>query len=125
MTEVMNKETLTIDGYEFPKMYPAGSDLENLNRFLKGKLLEFRVQDFLSNRHPELMPKHIGLRSMEDFSLEVVAWEHYTYSDGEYAPGWDCHAIKDAKVYKDEILEYYQSKDPAFYNFIKDRIINQ
>lgn len=122
MDNANEKKTIIIDGFEFPKIYPYGSDLENLNRFLKGKCHDFYIQDFLARRHPKLYPIQIGLRSREGYTLELVAWEHHTFYMGEYQPGWDCYGIKDSENYKNDILEYYQAHEPDFYNFIKDRL---
>lgn len=122
MINTTSDDTLIIDGYEIPKKNPSWTDFDNFNAFLRSKLQDFYIQDFLSHRHPEIFPRHISMRSKEDYSLEVVFYLHHTFSDGEYAPGWNCYAIKDSEVYKEDILEFYESADPEFYNFIKKRL---
>lgn len=117
------KETFTIDGFTFEKKYNDVSDRENLNYFLEKKFNDFYIKDFMSRRHPELFPGHIGLYVDLDGTMSVAIWE-FNYDTLEYADrGWDCYRVREPEKYIDDILEFYQKNDSDFYNFIKDRIV--
>lgn len=119
----MNKNTIVIDGFEFPQKYNDVPDVENLNYYLESRFHDFNIIDFLSRRHLDIFPDHIGLQSDDKFNLHIMRWRRSTVDDwGEYAPGWYAHYDEDPAKYKADILEFYQANDPTFYNFIKDRI---
>ena len=118
-----DKGTITIDGYEFEKEYSNVPDRENLNYFLEKKFNDFYIKDFISRRHPELFPRHIGLYVDIDDTMSVAIWE-YEHCGFELSDhGWYCYRAKEPEKYVGDILEFYKDNDPDFYNFIKDRIV--
>lgn len=112
------KETITIDGFEFPKKYRSDSDIENLNHFLEGEFRNGAIRQYLSGRYPTLYPGHLGLWYCSDGSLCVVVWERDTYLMGEYQPHWASRAVDDPDKYKADILEFYKTSNPALFEFI-------
>lgn len=121
------KEKMCIDGFEFDRAYSSVSDQENLNYFLEEKFNKFGIKDYISGLHPEIYPNHLGLRSDDEFNLDIVEWEqsHYSSGDGSFEKGWYAEKLnisEKRKEYKAEILDYYRQNEPDFYNFIKDRI---
>lgn len=117
------KDTISIEGFNFPKLYNDVPIEENLNYYLEKRFHEFKIVDFVSRRHPEIYPGHIGLRCSDDGSLYVVMWKHCTIdSFDEYAPGWYCYPVNNPGLYIPDILEFYLSEDKQFFNFISNRI---
>lgn len=119
----MQNETITIDGFEFPKLYSDVPDVENLNYYLEKRFHQFQIVDYLSQRHHDIFPGHIGLYSDNNFNLKIVKWERSSVDEfGENAPGWKRCPITEPDKYKADILAFYEANDPKFFNFIKDRI---
>ena len=121
------KEKMSIDGFEFERESSIASDLENFNYFLSDKFNEFGIKDYISRRHPEIYPNHLGLQSDKDYNLEIVEWgfSHFSSGDGSFERGWDaCRLNHPEKIeaYKADILDYYRQNEPDFYDFIKNRI---
>lgn len=93
------KKIIKIDGYEFQGKYSDESDVQNLNIHLEKKFNDFYIKDFMSRRHPELFPGHIGLNSDDNFNLEVVIWEHgFLSPEGERENSWHCYKAKVLKT---------------------------
>lgn len=118
------KKTITIDGFEFEGPYSDVTDVENLNYYLEKRFNKFDVKDFMSRRHPELFPRHVGLLSDDNLRLKVVVWDKgYLSAEGERENSWDSSASDNSAKYIADILEFYEKNDPEFFNFIKDRMI--
>lgn len=116
------KETITIDGFEFPRKYKSDSDIENLNHFLEDEFRNGAIRSVLSEQYPNLYPAHIGLKSKPDGTLCIVTWRHETYNMGEYQPHWAAYKVENPEEYKADILEFYKTANPAFYKFIAPRL---
>lgn len=116
------KDTITIDGFEFPKKHHSDSDIENLNHFLEGEFRNGAIRDYMSKRHMDLYPGHIGLWCKSDGKLCVVKWQHETYCMGEYQPHWASLEVNDPEKYKSDILEFYKTANPTLYRFISRRL---
>lgn len=117
------KDTITIDGFTFEKEYNNAPDEENLNYFLENKFNKYDIKEFMSKRHPELYPHHIGLIGRKDGMLSMVMWE-YKHCGSELSDhGWEYHDVKEPEKYIDDIMEFYSKNDPDFYNFIKNRLL--
>lgn len=121
------KEKMSIDGFEFERESSIASDLENFNYFLSDKFNEFGIKDYISRRHPEIYPNHLGLQSDKEFNLMVVESEfsHYSSGDGSFEQGWYSDKLnhpEKIEAYKADILDYYRQNEPDFYDFIKNRI---
>lgn len=117
-----DKDTITIDGFEFPKKYKSDSDIENLNNFLEGEFRNGAIRQFLSNRYPKLYPGYIGLEFRSDGTLCVVLWKRETYSMGEYQPHWASCGVENPEKYKADILEFYKTSNPALFEFISSHL---
>jgi hypothetical protein len=113
------KNNIIIDGFEFEPLYSSVSDVENLNYFLEKMFNKFDIKDYISRRHPELFPHHIGLRCDDGMTLSIVCWEKNTLDAcGEYDHGWRAFEVNDPEKYKQDILDYFKLNDTGFYNFI-------
>ena len=117
-------KAIAVDGFEFEAERSDVSDIENLNYYLEKKFSKFDIKDYMSRRHPELFPRHIGLRSDESQGLKVVMWK-YSYSSGydAFEKGWDSNEAENKETYKADILKFYKDNDAFFYDFIKDRMV--
>lgn len=121
------KEKMSIDGFEFERESSIASDLENFNYFLSDKFNEFGIKDYISRRHPEIYPNHLGLQSDKDYNLEIAEWgfSHFSSGDGSFERGWYSDKLnhpEKIEAYKADILDYYRQNEPDFYDFIKTRI---
>lgn len=121
-------EVVTIGGYEFPKasryyVDEDAKDMEHLNIFLEKKFNKCDIKDFMSRRHPELFPGHVGLRSDHNLMLSVVIWKKsYLNPEGERDNSWYCSTSDNSANFIADILEFYEENDYDFFNFIKNRI---
>lgn len=121
----MNTKKVTIAGFEFEVsgIYSGYTDVERLNTYLEKKFNKFDIKDFMSRRHPELFPTHIGLRSDDNICLRLVRYTRSGLDDcGEYNRGYDVSYGNNLEKYKADILEYYSDREPDFYRFISSRI---
>lgn len=117
------EKKIKIDNFEFEGRYSDVPDVENLNYFLESKFNKFDIKDYMSRRHPEIFPKHIGLWSNDNLRLKIVRWEKGGLDFcGEYDNSWRCFTEPNPEKYRDDILTFYKDKDLPFYNFIKDKI---
>lgn len=115
---------IAIDGFEFEGIRSDVSDIDNLNYYLEKKFNKFDIKDYMSRRHPELSPRHIGLRSDDSIHLSVVVWEYaHSYGYDAFESGWNSNKAEEPEMFKADIMDFYKDNDEEFYNFIKDRII--
>lgn len=115
--------TITVDGYEFECTAPAASLQENLNAHLEKAFRRADVRDYLSRRHPELYPAHLGLRADADLRLHAVRWTKGALDPwGEYDRSWACSPLPDPERYLPDILVYYATSSPALHTFILNHL---
>ncbi len=118
------KKLIVIDGYGFEGEYSGVSDVENLNYHLEKKLNRYDIKEFMSRRHPELYPGHIGLHSDADKKLTIVLYKKGMLDCcGEYDHGWSVDMVDNPGKYIQDLFMFFEKNDPVFFNFIKDRII--
>ena len=118
------KRMINIDGFEFEATCSDVSDVENLNHFLEDKFNKFDVKNFMSGLHPELFPNHVGLLSDDNLMLRVVLWEKgYLSLEGERDNSWQGSTLENSAKYIADILGFYEKNEPAFFYFIKNRIV--
>ncbi len=114
---------IIIDELEFDAEYSDVDDIENLNYFLEKIFNKYEIKDYISRRHPEIFPSHIGLVADADMKLHIVRWKKGNLDPwGEYDNGWSWFGEKNPENFINDILTFYKENNPSLYNFIKNRI---
>lgn len=122
----MKMQKVKISGFEFEvsALYSGDTDVERLNIYLEKKFNEFGIKEYMSRRHPELFPDHIGLQSDDNICLRLVRYTRSGLDDcGEYNRGYDVSYGNNLEKYKADLFEYYRDREPDFYHFIVAGIV--
>lgn len=117
----MGKLKVIINGFEFEvgALYAGDTDIERLNTYLEEKFNKCGIKTYMSNRHPELFPDHIGLQADANLRLKLVRYTRSGLDDcGEYTQGYEVGSVNNLGKYKADLLEYFRDREPDFYRFI-------